>query len=136
MVVAPEHASWMNVTVEDVHDALEAGMAYRAGSLTPRNEDDDEEMAEDGITLGEEDRGLASAEARLAVRRLMAELPMRERNILFLRFFEGLTQSEIAAKVGMSQVHVSRLLRASLQSLARKLDPETVPPRASGDRDS
>jgi RNA polymerase sigma-B factor len=67
--------------------------------------------------LGYEDQQLASTPERVALRRAMADLPERERRIVELRFYEGLTQSEIAAKVGTSQVHVSRLLRASLARL-------------------
>lgn len=119
-----EIAEWMKVSIDDVHHALEAGMAYRASSLNPRV--DDEEGAPDGSTVGVDDAGLASAEVRVAVRRLMAELPARERRILFLRFFEGRTQSEIAEQVGMSQVHVSRLLRSSMETLKRKLSPSAV----------
>ncbi len=62
----------------------------------------------------------------------MAELPVRDRTIVFLRFYGGLTQAEIADRVGMSQVHVSRLLRAGLARIGRKLDdvPDPEPPRS------
>jgi RNA polymerase sigma-B factor len=53
----------------------------------------------------------------------MAQLPERERNIVYLRYFEGLTQSEIADRIGVSQVHVSRLLREALARLAAAPKP-------------
>jgi RNA polymerase sigma-B factor len=59
----------------------------------------------------------------MTVRALMAQLPERERNIVYLRYFEGLTQSEIADRIGVSQVHVSRLLREALARLASAPKP-------------
>ena len=77
-------------------------------------------------SLGEEDVGLADADVRLAARRLIATLPQRERTIVYLRFFGGLTQQEIAERLGMSQVHVSRLLRQCLARLRTELADEPV----------
>lgn len=113
-----EIAEAMRVSTDDVLEAMEAGTAYRAAPLTPpSDEDDDEEPSEDGITIGRSDPEMGRTDDRIAVQALLAQLPARERRIVYLRFFEELTQSEIADIVGMSQVHVSRLLRSSLAKL-------------------
>jgi RNA polymerase sigma-B factor len=69
--------------------------------------------------LRDEDMVLAGADDRMLVRQLLSTLPERERTIVELRFYAGLSQSEIAERVGVSQVHVSRLLRTSLAELQR-----------------
>ncbi len=65
---------------------------------------------------------LSRVEDRDLVRTVMAALPERERQIVYLRFFEGLTQAEIAERVGVSQMHVSRLLTRSLDALGEQLN--------------
>jgi len=117
-----EIAAAMHVSEDDVLQAMEAGGAYRAAALTPPAEDDDDEPAEDGVTIGRHDPELGHVDDRMAVQALLDRLPQRERRIVYLRFFEDYTQSEIAAMVGMSQVHVSRLLRASLAKLREHVD--------------
>ena len=110
----PELAEHLGVAEEDVIEAMEAGAAYRPGSLTAP--DTSGEPREDRA-LAELDVGYGDVEARLTVRALMAQLPERERSIVYLRYFEDLTQSEIADRIGVSQVHVSRLLREALARL-------------------
>lgn len=111
----PEIAENLGVAEEDVIEAMEAGAAYKPGAIsTP---DADGESREDRL-LGEEDLGYANIEARVTVRSLMERLPERERTIVYLRYFEDLTQSEIADRIGVSQVHVSRLLREALARLS------------------
>ena len=78
------------------------------------------------MALRTDDQLLAGADDRLVVQQLLDELPERERTIMELRFYAGLSQSEIAEQVGVGQVHVSRLLRSSLAALQR----------AAGDRSS
>jgi RNA polymerase sigma-B factor len=68
-------------------------------------------------TLGALDVGMGDAEDRAVLVPLLESLPERERKIILMRFFEGLTQSEIAARMGISQMHVSRLLARSLSQL-------------------
>ena len=80
----------------------------------PSGQEEGETMA---AQLGTEDKGLADAERRASLSPLLARLPEREQTILHLRFFEGLTQSDIAARLGISQMHVSRLLARSLAEL-------------------
>ena len=74
-----------------------------------------------GDTLGVEDHDLELAELRIALGPAMAALGERERTILSLRFFGNLTQSEIAARIGISQMHVSRLITRSLATLRTHL---------------
>ena len=120
-----EIAFRLEVSEDLVLDALDASAAYRALPLTGAggggDGDDDGPSPDDGPMLGYEDEQLTSTPDRVALRSALAELPERERRIVELRFYEGLTQSEIAAKVGTSQVHVSRLLRASLARLQESL---------------
>jgi RNA polymerase sigma-B factor len=73
--------------------------------------------------VGGVDAELVGADTRVSVREAVSDLPERERKVVYLRFFEGRTQSEIAAQVGVSQVHISRILRDTLQRLAERLAP-------------
>jgi RNA polymerase sigma-B factor len=75
-----------------------------------------------GARLGEEDPSMEDVENRATLSPLLAQLAPRERLILQLRFFEGLTQSEIAGRLGISQMHVSRLLARSVGQLRSSAD--------------
>ena len=109
-----ELAERLGVTVEQVLEAREAAGAYRAVSLDrPRDEEEDG----DGAGFGIEDAGFAEAEDAATVQHLMRVLSDREREVLRLRFAEDLTQSEIGHRVGLSQMHISRLLRQAVARL-------------------
>jgi RNA polymerase sigma-B factor len=110
------------VTPEEILEGLDAGAAYRTAPLTRPDDDEEREPA----MLGEEDGELGEADTRMAVRRLLDTLPPRERTIVYLRFFRSLTQQEIADRLGMSQVHVSRLLRNTLSQLKSNLDEDSL----------
>jgi len=112
----PELAQEAQVSEEEVLEALEAGQAYRFASLDAPSPGEDEGDTM-GAQLGSEDPGLIDAEHRATLSPLLSKLPAREQTILHLRFFEGLTQSEIASRLGISQMHVSRLLARSLAQL-------------------
>ena len=112
-----ELAEHLGVRVDDVLEALEAGGAYRTTPLVSANDDD--EGRREAIALRTDDEVLAGSDDRLLVEQLLETLPERERTIVELRFYAGLSQSEIAERVGVSQVHVSRLLRSSLLTLQR-----------------
>jgi RNA polymerase sigma-B factor len=114
-----EVAEETGTSLEQVLEAREASGAYRAVSLDrPRTEDEDDgDSYADAV--GDEDPGYGIAEASATVQRLMRVLSEREREVLRLRFEEDLTQSEIGSRVGVSQMHVSRLIR---QSIARLRD--------------
>jgi RNA polymerase sigma-B factor len=113
-----ELARHLHVTSDDILEALEAGAGYRAGPLTVGDGGEGERE----VVLGEDDDELVHAEDRMAVRRLLGALAPRERTIVYLRYFGELTQQEIGERLGMSQVHVSRLLRQSLQQLRSGVD--------------
>ncbi len=109
-----ELAERLEVDEENVLEALEAGVAHRADSLdAPVGED--ERTTSD--RLGTTDVGFGRAEGRIIVEDLLEGLPERERNILELRFFENLSQEEIADQIGVSQSYLSRLLRRTLLDL-------------------
>jgi len=113
----PELAQEAGVSEEEVLEAMEAGQAYRFASLDAPAPGGDDEGDSLGASMGEEDPGLVDAEHRAALSPLIETLPPREQTILHLRFFEGLTQSEIADRLNISQMHVSRLLARSLAQL-------------------
>ncbi len=112
-----ELADSLDCTVEDVLEALEAGAAYRSTSLSAGvgGEDSDE------IIPGDDDAELEDTSMRVVVQEALSTLPERERRVVYLRFYLGLTQSEIAEEIGVSQVHVSRILRATLAQLGEEL---------------
>ena len=116
-----ELAQETGTTVEQVLEALESSSAYSALSLS-EGPDPDEDGGGPMDTLGDDDEGYERSEARMTLATGIQRLPARERAILHLRFFEGLTQSEIAERVGISQMHVSRLIRNSLDRMRRELD--------------
>jgi len=109
-----ELAQRAGVTVEQVLEAREASSAYRAVSLDRPRDDDEEGL---GGGFGAEDPGFGLAEDAATVERLMRVLTDRERQVLRLRFGEDLTQSEIGALVGVSQMHVSRIIRQAVARL-------------------
>jgi RNA polymerase sigma-B factor len=111
-----ELASEVEVTEEEVLEAMEAGQAYRFASLdAPAGGDAEGESL--GSRFGDVDPELVGAEQRATLSPLLSRLPHREQVILHMRFFEGLTQSEIARRLGISQMHVSRLLARSVAQL-------------------
>jgi RNA polymerase sigma-B factor len=112
-----ELAAATGATEEAVLEALEAGQGYRTSSIdaTDRNE---ETLASH---IGGDDASLGTVEDRELLAPALAKLAPREQVILQLRFAQGLTQSEIAARVGISQMHVSRLLAASLDRLRKSV---------------
>jgi RNA polymerase sigma-B factor len=116
----PEIAREIAMTEEDVLEAMEVGAAYRSTSFDAPGTEGREAsgLAE---RLGTLDTNFELTEHRVVIERALASLPEREQMILRLRFFEDLTQTEIAEQVGVSQMHVSRLLAHSLANLRRQL---------------
>jgi RNA polymerase sigma-B factor len=114
-----ELASVLDVGVDTVLEVMEAGGAYRALSIDGGTNSTDQ--ASIG-SLGATDVGYAAVLDRVTIERLLTRLPERERRIVELRFFGELTQSEIAERAGLSQMHVSRLLR---KALSRLVDADT-----------
>jgi RNA polymerase sigma-B factor len=124
-----ELAHAAGATQEEVLEALQAGDAYHARSLDAHRGDDDEEGTSLADALGGFDHGFRLAEHRALLGAVLVELDDRDREILRLRFEEDLTQHEIAALVGVSQMQVSRLLRRSLNAL--RIAAERRPERAA-----
>jgi RNA polymerase sigma-B factor len=111
-----ELAEMMNLTEEETAEVIAAWDAYRPVSLdAPAGDDDDAPSL--GDSVGDDDSAFDSLVDGQALRPLIDELPDRERRILLLRFFGNKTQSQIGAELGISQMHVSRLLSRSLARL-------------------
>jgi RNA polymerase sigma-B factor len=115
----PEIAAELETTPEQVLEALEVGSAYSTVSLSspPAGAEELDPME----TIGEEDTEFERTENRASLAPALAKLPQRERDILRMRFEEGLPQTQIAQRVGLSQMHVSRLIRKSLAEMREEL---------------
>ncbi|MEU6862380.1 RNA polymerase sigma factor SigF [Streptomyces sp. NPDC046876] len=111
----PEIAERLRISEEEVLSCIEAGRSYHATSLEAAQEGDGLPGLLD--RLGYEDPELAGVEHRDLVRHLLVQLPEREQRILLLRYYSNLTQSQISAELGVSQMHVSRLLARSFARL-------------------
>jgi RNA polymerase sigma-B factor len=118
-----ELAEAAGVDAEDVIDALDAAQAYSTRSLhAPFDDDGDDALAD---RLGADDRGYEAVEDGSLVSAGMSALDERERRIVELRFFAERTQSQIAAELGISQMHVSRLLRKALATMHGRIEELT-----------
>ncbi|WP_405488965.1 RNA polymerase sigma factor SigF [Streptomyces sp. NBC_00096] len=114
-----ELAERLGISEEEVLEGLESANAYSTLSLDVPDTDDESPAVAD--TLGSEDEALEGVEYRESLKPLLEGLPPREKRILLLRFFGNMTQSQIAQEVGISQMHVSRLLARTLAQLREKL---------------
>jgi RNA polymerase sigma-B factor len=113
----PELAKAAGVEEEEVLEALESGRAYTSLSLSVGGGGGDDDDLDPLESLGTEEHQYEVSEDRAVLAPGFRALDERERRILQLRFFEGLTQSQIAQQVGISQMHVSRLIRRSLEKI-------------------
>jgi RNA polymerase sigma-B factor len=115
-----EIAARCDANAEEILEAMEASQAYATSSL-------DAPASEDGAApievLGSDDPSLELLDEWASVAPAVRDLPQRERTVLYLRFFRGLTQSEIAREVGVSQMHVSRILSQTLRGLRQAVNP-------------
>jgi RNA polymerase sigma-B factor len=116
-----ELAESLGVTTDDILDAIEARHAYSTASLDADRDDDAERPSPIGDALGVDDAALEAVEYRETIRPLLEALPERERQIVMLRFFHERSQSQIAEELGISQMHVSRLLARTLGQLRQQL---------------
>jgi hypothetical protein len=123
-----EIAQALGVTVDEVLEAMESAHAYTSVSLdVPQGDDDDGTQSStviDKYALVDED--LESSDDRIVLEQAIKDFSEREQQIIRMRFLEGFTQVEIAQKLQISQVQVSRLLRKTLQKFQEKLDPNHV----------
>jgi RNA polymerase sigma-B factor len=114
---ANQLAEYLEFDLEDVIDALQAIQAYETVSLDAPRPRGDSEVVAYGDTVGQDDERYELVELDATVTAVLGHIPPRERAILRMRFLEDLTQTEIAERVGISQMQVSRLLRRSLEQL-------------------
>ena len=128
-----ELAKGAGVEEEEVLEALESGRAYSSLSLSSGGGQEDGEELDPLESIGTEEHQYDISEDRAVLAPGFRVLDERERMILHLRFFEGLTQSQIAQQVGISQMHVSRLIRRSLEKIREEIaaEDDEVKPRAA-----
>ncbi len=122
----PELAKAAGVEEEAVLEALESGRAYSSLSLSAGSGDGDEDL-DPMESIGTEEHQFEVSEDRAVLAPGFRVLDERERKILQLRFFDGLTQSQIAQQVGISQMHVSRLIRRSLEKIRDEIASDDGP---------
>jgi RNA polymerase sigma-B factor len=114
-------AAYLKISEEEVLEGLESANAYSTLSLDAGDSGSGDEPMPVSETLGTEDEGLEGVEYRESLKPMLEQLPPREKTILMLRFFKNMTQSEIAAEIGISQMHVSRMLARTLAQLREGL---------------
>lgn len=118
-----EIAAHLQVDRDDVLRGLSATAAYNVGSLDAGGTDDDNDVAGDRHwALASDENGYGAVDNRELVLQLVARLPPREQEIVRLRFYERRSQTEIAEEIGISQMHVSRLLRKSFEQMREWLE--------------
>jgi RNA polymerase sigma-B factor len=118
---ASELAEELGMDREEVVEGLVAGSSYNTLSIDSASGSDEDDARAIADTLGDVDASLDRIEDQEALRPLLEALPERERMVLILRFFESMTQTQIAERIGISQMHVSRLLAKSLSRLRDQL---------------
>jgi RNA polymerase sigma-B factor len=119
-----EIAERLEVEPEDVLEAIEAGQAHHAMSLDAQSQTEEGEGIPLAERLGESDPGFDVVEYGAAIEESLGELSERDRMVMHLRFVEDMTQTEIAERVGVSQMHVSRILRASVERLRGEVEKD------------
>jgi RNA polymerase sigma-B factor len=123
-----EVAAETGYPTEQVLEAMEASQAFHARPLETPHSEDDQEESDHLAELGRREQGYDLVELGASVQPAIRALPEREREILRLRFVEDLTQNQIAAQIGISQMHVSRLLRGAVERLEEATDEDAVAP--------
>jgi RNA polymerase sigma-B factor len=118
---AGQLADALDMSREDIVDSMLAAEAYRVHSIDAPVSSGDSAPRMVSDTVGEVDFGFDRITDQETVRPLLAALPERERTVLYLRFFESMTQSQIAEHIGVSQMHVSRILEKTLRELRDQL---------------
>jgi RNA polymerase sigma-B factor len=119
-----ELAEAIGCTVEEIVEGIESSNAYSTLSLDA-SDDSDDGPASMLDAIGVDDEGLEHVEIRESIKPLLDRLAPREKKILLLRFFKNMTQSQIADEIGVSQMHVSRLLNRTLEQLRASLEEES-----------
>lgn len=119
-----EIADYLDATVDEVLEAMESSSAYSSVSLEAPSGADDDDTPSVIDRYATEDSDLAFTDDRIIIEEALASFSPRERDVIEMRFLKGMTQIEIAEKLGISQVQVSRLLRRTLKKIQDKIDPE------------
>ena len=119
-----EIAKRVGASVDDVLEAMESSSAYSSVPLEGGGSSDDDDAPSVIDHYATEDESLAASDARIVLEDAIRDFSPREKAVLRMRFFEGMTQVEIAERLGISQVQVSRLLRRTLRRVQEKIDPE------------
>jgi RNA polymerase sigma-B factor len=122
-----ELARELDETEDHVLEAMEAGIAHQATSLDQPAPSESGRAGSDWA-LGDLDDGFELTEDRMVIRALLDELPDRERTVLYLRFFERMSQPEIADRIGVSQSYLSRILRRALLELRERAAADAIDP--------
>jgi RNA polymerase sigma-B factor len=122
-----EVAKRLNVDPDEVLEAMEMAPAMTPMSLDQAPSGDEDGARQLAESIGGEDPGLARVEMRELLQKAMQHLTPRERAIMAMRFYDEMSQSEIAKRLGISQMHVSRLQRAALEQLRQHLPSEASP---------
>ena len=119
-----EIAEYLGSTVDEVLEAMESSSAYSSVPLEGGGSGEDDEAPSVIDHYATEDPDLAASDDRIVLEQAIADFSPREQEVVKMRFEEGLTQVEIAERLGISQVQVSRLLRRTLRRIQDKIDPE------------
>jgi RNA polymerase sigma-B factor len=122
----PELAEYLELPIEEVLDAIETARAHHASSLDAPYDAGDGESGTVVDTFGAEDPDLRLADGRVAISTAARSLSEREREVLSLRFVRDMTQTQIADRIGVSQMQVSRILRRSVSRLAQLTEGEAA----------
>ena len=122
----PELAEYLELSVQDVLEAIETAGAHHAASLDAPHTDEDGASGTLGSLFGGEDERYGLVEDGLTITAAARQLPLHERRVLQLRFIEDLTQTQIAERIGVSQMQVSRILRRALARLNEFANPEAA----------
>lgn len=124
-----EIANALRVTTEQVAEALESTQHYRALSIealqSPTGEDGEDRLP---LPIGREDPEMQSADLRMTLQRACEKLPQREQDIVRMRFIEGLSQAQVARRLSLSQMHISRLQARALSTLRTFMAPPGFEP--------
>jgi RNA polymerase sigma-B factor len=127
-----ELAGYLELSIEDVVESLEAAAAHHTISFETPRDDADGESVTLGDTLGSDDERFETVDAGVTIAAAARELGERERHVLALRFLEDRTQTEIAGIVGVSQMQVSRILRRTVARLHELVEARPTDGRAQG----
>ena len=119
-------AQYLELSVEDVLEGLEAAQAHHSSSLDTPHDDSDGEPGTLVDTFGQQDAGFQLVEDLTTVATALQTLSERDRHVLHLRFVQDRTQREIAEQIGLSQMQISRILRRAIATLSELTQPETA----------